>query len=74
SSDFYIGVFEVTQGQWDMLMPSDPSYYSTAGNKNLLPVENVGWDSDVRGGNWPPSSSATRSSSGYSIHCYILKQ
>lgn len=73
-SDFYIGVFEITQGQWNALMSSNPSYYSSAADSALLPVENVGWDSDVRGGNWPPSPSRTRSSDAYDINCYILRQ
>jgi serine/threonine protein kinase len=41
---FYIGVFEVTQGQWQLIMASNPA--STAGTSR--PVEQVRFD-DIRG-------------------------
>jgi formylglycine-generating enzyme required for sulfatase activity len=52
SKDYFMGVFEITQGQWDKVMPSNPCYYHGA----ALPVENIDWDKDVRGGAWPPES------------------
>ncbi len=42
-SDFYLGVLEVTQAQWDVLMPSNPSKYRNAKH----PVENVSWHDAV---------------------------
>jgi hypothetical protein len=51
TQDFYIGVFPVTQGQWKRVMGSNPSFYQ---NSEKLPVENVSWEVDMRGGNWPP--------------------
>ena len=51
TQDFYIGVFPVTQGQWKGVMGSNPSYYPTS---DKLPVENISWETDMRGGNWPP--------------------
>lgn len=38
-SDYYIGLYEVTQSLWQAVMGSNPSRYQ--GNK--LPVENVSW-------------------------------
>jgi formylglycine-generating enzyme required for sulfatase activity len=51
TQDFYIGVFPVTQGQWKRVMGSNSSYYPSS---EKLPVENISWETDMRGGNWPP--------------------
>lgn len=57
--DFYIGVFEVTQRQWERVMGTWPSYFSNVGCRDALPVEQVGYDM-IRGGsagtNWPACS------------------
>jgi formylglycine-generating enzyme len=37
---FYIGKFEVTQGEWNRLMKSNPSFFKG----DELPVESVTWD------------------------------
>lgn len=39
-SDFYIGKYEVTQEQWEIVMGNNPSWFKGANN----PVENVSWD------------------------------
>ncbi|HOK06313.1 MAG TPA: formylglycine-generating enzyme family protein [Syntrophales bacterium] len=39
--DFYIGKYEVTQGQWQRIMGSNPSHFSSCGDN--CPVENVSW-------------------------------
>jgi formylglycine-generating enzyme len=39
--DFYIGKYEVTQGQWKDIMGNNPSEFKTDRN---YPVENVSWD------------------------------
>jgi len=39
-SDFYIGKYEVTQEQWQVIMGYNPSSFTGDG----LPVENVSWD------------------------------
>jgi formylglycine-generating enzyme required for sulfatase activity len=54
--DFYLGAYPVTQGLWEALMGSNPSYFSPAGggkkqvkavsdaDLKLFPVEQVSWD------------------------------
>ncbi|MBP7050454.1 MAG: formylglycine-generating enzyme family protein [Phycisphaerae bacterium] len=39
---FYCGKFEVTQGQWQQVMGSNPCYFQNAGLD--APVESVSWD------------------------------
>ena len=39
-SDFYIGKYEVTQEQWQVIMGYNPATFTGNG----LPVENVSWD------------------------------
>jgi len=41
STPFYLGAYEVTQGQWQAIMDSNPSQYK--GDPNL-PVESVSWE------------------------------
>jgi len=40
--DFYIGKYEVTQGQWQSVMGSNPSFFKNCGEK--CPVEQVSWN------------------------------
>lgn len=39
---YYLGKYEVTQGQWKALMGSNPSFNKSCGD--TCPVENVSWD------------------------------
>jgi formylglycine-generating enzyme required for sulfatase activity/tRNA A-37 threonylcarbamoyl transferase component Bud32 len=39
--EFYIGRFEITQEQWEVVMGYDPSYFKECDG---CPVENVSWD------------------------------
>ena len=39
---FYIGKYEVTQGQWQSVMGNNPSYYKNCGD--TCPVEQVSWN------------------------------
>jgi formylglycine-generating enzyme required for sulfatase activity len=43
--DYYIGKYEVTQGQWEEVMGNNPSGFKSGSN---YPVESVSWN-DVRG-------------------------
>jgi len=43
-SDFYIGKYEVTQGQWRTIMGNNPSYFTWGDN---YPVEKVSWNDIV---------------------------
>jgi formylglycine-generating enzyme required for sulfatase activity len=54
---FYLGVYEVTQGEYQKVMGSNPSYYRAGGgfaarvrglNTSRFPVENVDWHDSVK--------------------------
>jgi formylglycine-generating enzyme required for sulfatase activity len=45
---FYIGVFEITQRQWELVMGENPSETPSP----LHPVDGLSWNS-MRGGTWP---------------------
>jgi formylglycine-generating enzyme required for sulfatase activity len=50
SKDYYLGVCEVTQAQYEKVIGKNPSLFQGAivGNENSdLPVENVSWDDAV---------------------------
>ena len=63
TKDFYIGVFEVTQRQWELVMGNKPSYFYNATYYATRPVEQVSYY-DIRENpansaispNWPESS------------------
>ena len=64
TKDFYIGVFEVTQRQWELVMGNKPSYFTNATDNASQPVENVSYyeirekpsNSDDLAANWPANS------------------
>lgn len=58
---FYIGIFEVTQKQYELVMGKNPSNYSYGGDAR--PVEKVSWAA-IRGSssNWPKSSTVASGS------------
>ena len=60
TQDHYMGVFEVTQAQYENVCGSNPS--DSDGLAADRPVDTVSWD-DIRGGNWPGGDRAPRSSS-----------
>jgi len=41
--DFYLGVYEVTQEEWEKVMGQNPSSFKGVGQKRF-PVENVSWE------------------------------
>jgi formylglycine-generating enzyme required for sulfatase activity len=43
TQDFYLGVFEVTQRQWELVMGSNPSYFNNAACYQTRPVEQVSY-------------------------------
>ncbi len=55
---FYVGVFELTQRQWELVEGGNPSLFSNTENQSTKPVEEVHWG-DIRGLNqgnlWPES-------------------
>jgi len=56
TDDYYIGVFEMTQRQYELLTSEKPSYFSNASCYATRPVENVSYDT-IRGtdygAHWP---------------------
>lgn len=56
---YYIGVFEVTQRQYELVMGTNPSASSSSADGGLCPVENVTYDmlrGSRSGVEWPNSS------------------
>ncbi len=63
--DYYIGVYEVTQKQWELVMGSWPSYFTNAAYRDSRPVENVSYDAirgAVAGANWPANANVDEDS------------
>lgn len=58
---FYIGVFEVTQKQYELVMGANPSTFKDTDNAPLRPVETVRWD-QIRGVDEPASNEMSRDS------------
>jgi formylglycine-generating enzyme required for sulfatase activity len=63
TQDFYIGVFEVTQRQWELVMGNKPSYFNNVTYYASRPVEQVSYydirENPTNGAitpNWPQSS------------------
>ena len=46
TNNYYIGVFPVTQAQWDLIQPSRtaPSYFNNAADRAMRPVEQVSYN------------------------------
>ncbi len=68
TQDFYIGVFEVTQKQWELVMGDNPSYFTNALYSATRPVERASYEM-IRGtATWPSSNNvATANSFMYNI-------
>lgn len=56
---YYIGVFEVTQKQWELVMGDRPSWFSNNDHYSMRPVDSIMY-ADIRGGRigsrWPSDS------------------
>ena len=69
TQNFYIGVFQVTQRQWELVMGDKPSYFNNASDYAGRPVEQVSYNtirgavSDSPAVNWPATGSTVSSSS-----------
>ncbi len=65
SQDFYIGVFQVTQKQWERVMGMWPSYFTNATYRDSRPVEKVSYN-NIRGSSagagWPANNSVDATS------------
>lgn len=67
---FYIGVFEVTQRQWERVMGTWPSYFTNASYRDTRPVEQVSYyqirenpaNSDDPAVSWPTNSAVNAES------------
>ena len=62
---FYMGLFEVTQKQWELVMGSNPSCFTTDGA--MKPVEQVSYDmirGSVKGASWPASDAVDGEAEG----------
>jgi formylglycine-generating enzyme required for sulfatase activity len=65
TKDFYIGVFEVTQKQWELVMGNKPSYFNNVTYYASRPVEQVSYydirenpaNSDDPAVDWPANNS-----------------
>ena len=59
TKDFYVGVFEVTQKQWERVMGTWPSYFRNVDYRDTRPVEEIVF-TDIRGGDaglgWPANN------------------
>ena len=62
SEGFYLGVYEITQAQWQRVMNNSPFHFT---NQPHAPAEKVSWN-DIRGpqakSNWPLMTSVTEES------------
>ena len=62
---FFIGVFPVTQRQWELVMGTRPSYFNNATYYCCRPVEQVSYDDirgPYRGSQWPVTNAVDRGS------------
>ena len=69
---FYVGVFEITQRQWEYVMGNRPSWFSKDSDYAMRPVENVSYQ-DIRGVGALPSA-ATVATVGETSFIGVLRR
>ena len=55
TSDYYMGMFEITQGQYRQMMKTNPSSFAGYEDSWTRPVENIAWNT-LRGAAWPENT------------------
>ena len=58
TNNYYIGVFEVTQSQWEYICGTTPSTFNNVEYRAMRPVENVSYTT-IRNANWPAAPNAS---------------
>ena len=56
TAPYYIGVFEITQRQWELIQGTRPSFFAEESSYETRPVEMVSYDmirGSTHGANWP---------------------
>ena len=61
-SPFYIGIFELTQKQWNLVMGNWPSQFSNETYRAARPVERINYEDVIGHNNWPDSKVVSDSS------------
>lgn len=65
SKDFYMGVFEVTQGQWSKIYQyGNASLFKNLDYNGVRPVEKAGYR-QMRGSNWTPANNVAPSDTSF---------
>lgn len=73
SKAYYVGVFEITQRQWEYVMGNRPSWFSNESDYATRPVENISYQ-DIRGVSSIPSTSAITNVSATSFMGVLRKK
>ena len=61
-SPFYIGIFELTQKQWNLVMGNWPSQFSNETYRAARPVERINYEDVIGHNNWPDNKIVSDSS------------
>ena len=61
-SPFYIGIFELTQNQWNLVMGNWPSQFSNETYRAARPVEMINYEDVIGHNNWPDNKVVSDSS------------
>ena len=61
-SPYYIGIFELTQKQWNLVMGNWPSLFSNETYRAARPVERINYEDVIGHNNWPDNKVVSESS------------